>query len=312
MDSASARRLRSVSNPYSQWEKAHFSADENKLAVTAKETIQYLNATTFSNLESYALPEYVELSPDFLWYADFTHNYGFPIYDVRTGQMIYMLRTPEEEDWIFKGFVFSPDKKTIATIHSFVKSPDEIVADLWDLESGKIFTTIQCEYYYSGTSCSLVFSPDGKKVAFGTWNDDKGEIIIVYDVASGERIFNYGDEGGFLVAFTSDGKRMAAGCDDWPRSDYICIFDLEDGREVLRFPKKWFLFSYAEFSPDDRLFAYGTASGYLYVHRVSDGELLYAFDNHKIPIRMFSFSPDGKTLASTSEDGSIVLWNVEG
>jgi len=43
---------------------------------------------------------------------------------------------------------------------------------------------------------------------------------------------------------------------------------------------------------------------------VNTGALLHAYTGHVSQINSLSFSPDEKTLASGSGDGTIILWNV--
>ena len=42
-----------------------------------------------------------------------------------------------------------------------------------------------------------------------------------------------------------------------------------------------------------------------------DGELLKTLEGHADTIRSINFSPDGKTLASASDDDTVKLWNLD-
>jgi len=44
---------------------------------------------------------------------------------------------------------------------------------------------------------------------------------------------------------------------------------------------------------------------------VSDGKLMKTLTGHGSYVWSVAFSPDGKTLASGSEDNTIKLWGVE-
>ncbi|MBD2772854.1 WD40 repeat domain-containing protein [Iningainema tapete] len=42
-----------------------------------------------------------------------------------------------------------------------------------------------------------------------------------------------------------------------------------------------------------------------------DGQLLTTLEEHKDRVMLVSFSPDGNSLASTSVDGAVKLWNLK-
>jgi WD40 repeat protein len=71
----------------------------------------------------------------------------------------------------------------------------------------------------------------------------------------------------------------------------------------------------AVFSPDGRIFATAdSTANYENAIRLWDavtGKSLGACIGHKQAVRSIAYSPDGKTLASSSDDSSLKLWNVE-
>jgi WD40 repeat protein len=103
----------------------------------------------------------------------------------------------------------------------------------------------------------------------------------------------------------------------------IRLWDLESGEPaaVLRPPigpgAHGYLFS-AALSPDGKLLAVGTyrALTPLYDHRIhlidlSSGTLVRSLKGHAYTIYDLAFSPDGKQLASASQDNTVRIWNVE-
>ncbi|HEY9659719.1 MAG TPA: BTAD domain-containing putative transcriptional regulator, partial [Allocoleopsis sp.] len=62
------------------------------------------------------------------------------------------------------------------------------------------------------------------------------------------------------------------------------------------------------FSPDGKLLAYGDASGLISVRRVADHQLLSSWQGHTNTIWTLVWSSDGKTFATSSNDGTIRIW----
>ena len=65
------------------------------------------------------------------------------------------------------------------------------------------------------------------------------------------------------------------------------------------------------FSPDGEILASGDTKGEIVLRRVSDGQPIRSFKEHKGWVVSLDFSPDGKTLASSSCDCTAKLWDVE-
>jgi WD40 repeat protein len=74
-------------------------------------------------------------------------------------------------------------------------------------------------------------------------------------------------------------------------------------------------FTCPTFSPDRKLLAVGVPvdRGLEFGVRLyswPEGKVLHTFSGHRAPITALSFSADGKTIASGSDDTSVLLWDL--
>ena len=65
------------------------------------------------------------------------------------------------------------------------------------------------------------------------------------------------------------------------------------------------------FSPDNTVLILSLINGGIQLRDVTTGKILNTLDGHTGSPNVFLFSPDGKTLVSTADDGTILLWDWE-
>lgn len=153
---------------------------------------------------------------------------------------------------------------------------------------------------HSGSVFSVAFSPDGKLLASASAD----QTIKLWDVASGGQVRSFkGHSSGIIsVAFSPDGKLLASGGSD----NAIKIWDIASGaqRKSLRGN------AYAvRFSTDGNLIAGATPQSII-VWDVASGTQLFSLNGHTRTITSVAISPDGKTIASGSQDHTVKLWDV--
>jgi WD40 repeat protein len=157
---------------------------------------------------------------------------------------------------------------------------------------------------------ALTFSPDGKWLV--TASDDA--TMKFWDAATGHLLRDYSDFTGEVtsVAFSPDGSRFAFVGD----GSHVWQLDINtiDGdttiasREIFTIPEGG-----AVFSPDGTQLAGPSASGIgnaIKVWDASTGGELMTLNGHTGWVMDLAFSPDSKTLASTSLDGTVKVWSL--
>jgi WD40 repeat protein len=199
--------------------------------------------------------------------------------------------------------VYSPDGRFIATYHDDDKS---IV--VWDAQSGAELYTLTAEDGLVNAK-SVVFSPDSARLA-AVANDGRVAIWPAReDAGEPTWLTPQGDTSAWQVAFSPDGQRIAslgtvglAVVDDSGQT--ARSFDAPDAVAMSGIEVEW--------TPDGERLVAGDEEGIVSVWDADTGQRLHADITHPSGIVALDVSPDGKTVASVSNNAVLVSRLADG
>jgi WD40 repeat protein len=176
----------------------------------------------------------------------------------------------------------------------------DLVMEWWSTEDGRFLRE------------RSIGKPGGKDLVFGT-----GENHFAYTLGDGElRVLRKSDgtEDGrvsgvkaatFRIELTPDGSRIALAV--WPR--FLGVSDLGKPAGPLRAVTSGVIGD-LRFTPDGRWLAVGSDTNRVLICDGASGEVRHELVGHRQRPLSLAFSPDGRTLVSSSMDDEVRLWHV--
>jgi hypothetical protein len=155
----------------------------------------------------------------------------------------------------------------------------------------------------------LRFTPDGELLLAGGGRGGQSGRVVVWDVKSGERLFEVGKEYDTVLAadISPDRGLVALG----GPSKVLRVYNTSDGELAYECRKHTEWVTAVAFSPDGVLLASGDRNGGLLVWEGLTGREFHDLRSHTAMITDVSWRLDSNVLVSSSEDGSVRLWEME-
>jgi WD40 repeat protein len=189
---------------------------------------------------------------------------------------------------------FSADGKLLAS------GSNDRTARIWDWATRSVRQTLAHPDVVGG----VAFSPDAQHLATLT----RGGEVRIWDLSKasteGAVVGSVGNPGNGL-AWSHDGSQIIA----TGGKNTFRVWDVKSGA-AQDFNTNRPLARTCAISPADDLAAFGLENGHLDIVDLRQRTRLTTFP-HWSKLRSVAFSPDGKTVAGSTYDGSIHIWDVQ-
>ncbi len=204
------------------------------------------------------------------------------------GKIVFQKTISVQEGIDVYAMNWSPDGKRLVV--------GTLQAQSWDATTGK--HVVNYGGMNSGSILSVVYSPDGKRVAVTGVNMG----VTIYDANTGELLLSYVPKTQVSTPTPTPGT---PGTITPTPSKQALSAHVPFSGGTGAYTTAW--------SPDGKLMAtsfFGAYGNIVQVWNTSTGKLVYNYTKHQDTVGSLGWSPDGRYIASMSYDGSVQVWQA--
>ncbi|HNP19621.1 MAG TPA: caspase family protein [Fulvivirga sp.] len=221
------------------------------------------------------------------------------MWNIATGELIKTFTGPKD---YLTSVALSHDNKFLVT------AGFDWEAYLWNIETGKLINTFKVNPDKGiGYGINAEFSPDDKYIAFGGDN----RSVTIYDIASGEKVKEFkpdvgwcGGCGTFIKYKSADQIYSASNKGD------LKLWNISAGTTVQTYYTNKAEFTSLDLATNNRILI--TTEDSLKIYNAASKQLELGINlGLDKPITDARFSPEGKTIAVSSDDQLVHLYNAE-
>jgi WD40 repeat protein len=257
------------------------------------------------------------------------------VWEPDTRQALVALNLPSED---IRDIVWLPDNLSFISVGVY---SEHIIR--WDAQNGEALHNVQNSTWLN----SLMWAEDGRTLvtnpnppqfdyaplsvtspnetlnASETTTDALLSTVTVSDAQSGTELFSFSDIGFVHAMAWSPDEALLAVAASYPRVDFggkVYIWDIESESMLFALDFEATFILDLAWSSDGTIIAGG--EGYaqggfarfyenpVLVWDVATQQLLHRFVGHTGDVRDVMWSPDGSLLASSSADGTVLIWDI--
>jgi len=203
-----------------------------------------------------------------------------------------LLHSFEGQNGPVRAFAYSPDGKFLASI----ASASDVY--LWDVAGARLLGALQA---HTRQPSALAFAPDSRLLASASTTE-----LILWDLLAAKPRYTVPlQSAAYTLVACSPGGKMLVTVDAGGQG---VLYEAASGREVVRFQAPRGVITLL-FSPDGKLLAFAGQSG-LGFWSLETRRTLMLDELAQTPLIGAAFSPNGTLLATTTNEGSVQMWDV--